>query len=112
MVSGPRPTGHVSLRPTNRGRFFPGRPGAHRGHDQYTDSANLSYLSARYYNPAQGQFLSEDPVFLGNPNQQNLADRQSVNQTGRRWVGRALQIGSSVAVIALGAWQLLHRLAF
>jgi len=63
-------------------------------------------------NLAQGEFLSEDPVFLGNPNQQNLADRQSVNQTGRRWVGRALQIGSSVAVIALGAWQLLHRLVF
>ena len=32
MVSGARPTGHVSLRPTNLGRFFPGRPFAHRGY--------------------------------------------------------------------------------
>ena len=36
----------------------------------------------------------------------------SRTETWRRWVGRALQIGSSVAVIALGAWQLLHRLVF
>ena len=27
----------------------------------------------------QGQFLSEDPVFLGNPSQQNLQDPQSLN---------------------------------
>jgi RHS repeat-associated protein len=39
----------------------------------------LSYLNARYYNSAQGQFLSEDPVFLGNPNQQSLQDPQSLN---------------------------------
>jgi hypothetical protein len=34
---------------------------------------------ARYYNGAQGQFLSEDPVFLGDPSQQNLQDPQSLN---------------------------------
>ncbi len=31
------------------------------------------------YNSAQGQFLSEDPVFLGDPKQQNLKDPQSLN---------------------------------
>src|SRR5579871_3238229 len=32
---------------------------------QFADqTTNLSYLNARYYSPAQGQFLSEDPVFL------------------------------------------------
>src|SRR6202034_718324 len=31
---------------------------------QYSDASGLSYLNARYYNPAQGQFLTEDPVFL------------------------------------------------
>ena len=36
-------------------------------------------LNARYYSSAQGQFLSEDPVFLGNPSQQNLQDPQSLN---------------------------------
>ena len=38
-----------------------------------------AFLNARYYNSAQGQFLSEDPVFLGNPKQQNLTDPQSLN---------------------------------
>jgi RHS repeat-associated protein len=33
--------------------------------DQFSDTqTGLDYLNARYYNPAQGQFLSEDPVFL------------------------------------------------
>ena len=40
---------------------------------QYTDNTGLSYLNARYYNGAQGQFTSEDPVFWG---QQNLQDPQ------------------------------------
>jgi hypothetical protein len=34
-------------------------------------------LNARYYNGVQGQFISEDPVFLGG--QQNLQDPQSLN---------------------------------
>jgi RHS repeat-associated protein len=34
-------------------------------------------LNARYYNSAQGQFISEDPTFLGM--QQNLNDPQSLN---------------------------------
>src|SRR6266851_5189214 len=43
---------------------------------QFSDASGLSYLNARYYNSAQGQFLSEDPVFWG---QQNLSDPQSFN---------------------------------
>ena len=47
--------------------------------EQYDSASGLSYLNARYYNGAQGQFLSEDPTFLGDPKQQNLADPQSLN---------------------------------
>jgi RHS repeat-associated protein len=33
--------------------------------DQFSDGrTGLSYLNARFYSPTQGQFLSEDPVFL------------------------------------------------
>jgi RHS repeat-associated protein len=46
---------------------------------QFSDASGLSYLNARYYNSAQGQFTSQDPVFLGNPIQQNLQDPQSLN---------------------------------
>jgi RHS repeat-associated protein len=46
---------------------------------QFSDASGLSYLNARYYNGAQGQFTSEDPMFLGNPSQQNLQDPQSLN---------------------------------
>jgi RHS repeat-associated protein len=44
---------------------------------QFTDDSTLSYLNARYYDNARGQFLSEDPVFqqLGSPDAQNLAKR-------------------------------------
>ena len=38
-----------------------------------------AFLNARYYNSAQGQFLSEDPVFLGDPKNQVLTDPQSLN---------------------------------
>jgi RHS repeat-associated protein len=31
---------------------------------QYDVATALDYLNARYYNGSQGQFLSEDPVFL------------------------------------------------
>jgi RHS repeat-associated protein len=37
-------------------------------------------LQARYYDGGgKGEFLSEDPVFLGDPKQQVLADPQSLN---------------------------------
>jgi RHS repeat-associated protein len=44
---------------------------------QFSDASGLSYLNARYYNGAQGQFTSEDPIFLST--QQNLGDPQSLN---------------------------------
>jgi RHS repeat-associated protein len=46
---------------------------------QFSDASGLSYLNARYYNSTQGQFLSQDPVFLAAPSQQNIQDPQSLN---------------------------------
>jgi RHS repeat-associated protein len=47
---------------------------------QFTDpETSLSYLHACYYNSTNGEFLSEDPVFLGDPKQQVLIDPQSLN---------------------------------
>jgi RHS repeat-associated protein len=46
---------------------------------QFSDDSGLSYLNARYYNGAQGQFTSQDPVFLGTPSQQTLKGPQSLN---------------------------------
>jgi RHS repeat-associated protein len=39
---------------------------------QFVDDSTLSYLNARYYDGSRGQFLSQDPVFLGDPKQQDL----------------------------------------
>jgi len=36
-------------------------------------------LQARYYDRSKGEFLSEDPVFLGDPKQQVLTDPQGLN---------------------------------
>lgn len=48
--------------------------------DQPFDSTtNLNYFSSRYQDPNRGQFLSEDPMFLGNPAQQNLSEPESLN---------------------------------
>jgi RHS repeat-associated protein len=55
---------------TNEARKFIG---------QFGDESGLDYLNARYYNPSQGQFLSEDPMFWEDPKAQNLADPQSLN---------------------------------
>jgi RHS repeat-associated protein len=46
---------------------------------QFSDQSNLDYLQARYYDPNRGQFLTQDPVFIGDPKGQNLADPQSLN---------------------------------
>ena len=46
---------------------------------QFADASGLSYLNARYYNGNQGQFTSQDPMFLGSPAGQNLGDPQSLN---------------------------------
>jgi RHS repeat-associated protein len=56
--------------PTNAQRQYIG---------QFKDGNSLSYLNARYLNSQQGQFLSEDPVFLGDPSQQVLTVPQSLN---------------------------------
>ncbi len=45
--------------------------------EEFDSATNLSYLNARYYNGARGNFLSEDPVFLGT--EQNLEDPQALN---------------------------------
>jgi RHS repeat-associated protein len=45
----------------------------------YDTLSALNYMQARYQNPTRGQFISEDPVFLGDPSQQNLKDPQSLN---------------------------------
>ena len=45
----------------------------------YDAPTQLLYLNARYYNANQGQFISQDPVFLGNPSQQNLSNPQTLN---------------------------------
>jgi RHS repeat-associated protein len=46
---------------------------------EYDGATSLSYLNARYYNGSQGQFISQDPVFLGNPIAQDLKNPQSLN---------------------------------
>src|SRR5262249_40033799 len=52
---------------------YPGQQRKYIG-QQYDSGTALSYLNARYYNGSQGQFLSEDPVFLGNPGNQTHSD--------------------------------------
>lgn len=46
---------------------------------EYDSGSTLSYLNARYYDGSRGQFISQDPVFLGDPKQQNIYDPQSLN---------------------------------
>ena len=50
--------------------------------DQFSDDSGLSYLNARYYNSSQGQFWSEDPVFLmvGSPGQVQQLTQRSQSQ--------------------------------
>jgi RHS repeat-associated protein len=68
------PYGSV-LATTNTGQTV-----AARGYiGQFSDSDGLSYLNARYYNSAQAQFTTQDPVFWGNPKNQNLQNPQSLN---------------------------------
>jgi RHS repeat-associated protein len=46
---------------------------------QFADQSNLDYLKARYYDGSRGQFLSEDPVFLRDPKNQDLMNPQDLN---------------------------------
>jgi RHS repeat-associated protein len=49
---------------------------------QFSDDSCLSYLNARYYNPSQSQFLSQDPVFLatGDSNKVQQITQKEQNQ--------------------------------
>jgi RHS repeat-associated protein len=47
--------------------------------NRFADQSSLDYLQARYYEASRGQFLSQDPVFLGNPLDQDLRNPQSLN---------------------------------
>lgn len=41
--------------------------------------SGLDYFNARYYSADRGQFISEDPTFLGDPLAQDLTNPQSLN---------------------------------
>jgi RHS repeat-associated protein len=88
--------------PTNENRRFIG---------QFTDANSLQYLNARYLNSQQGQFLSEDTIFLSV--QQNLTDPQSLNAYSyaednpavkKDPSGRCAEDGCVVEATALGAF--------
>src|SRR5450755_1676844 len=57
---------------TNTGQATAGR----QFEGLFTDASNLVYSNARYLNPAQGQFITQDPTFWG---KQNIGDPQSLN---------------------------------
>jgi len=47
---------------------------------QFFDAnSNLQYLNARYYSADRGQFVTQDPVFLTEPKQQDLRNPQNLN---------------------------------
>jgi RHS repeat-associated protein len=53
---------------------------------QFTDVSGLDYLNARYYNPIQGQFISQDPVFweigVSQEGKNALSKPQALNSYG------------------------------
>ncbi len=53
-------------------------PNQYIGQDRDSE-ADLNYLNARYYQSNQGQFTSQDPVFLGDPKAQDLKNPQNLN---------------------------------
>jgi RHS repeat-associated protein len=81
---------------------------------EYTDpETSLSYLHARYLNSTNGQFLSEDSVFWGDPKRQVLTDPQSLNSysyandnpiTNKDPNGRQLDPVSATAELTAPAW--------
>jgi RHS repeat-associated protein len=73
-------------------------------------------LNARYYDSARGQFTSEDPIFLGNPKDQNLENPQTLNSyayandnpiTGKDPSGRGSPAGTLVLALLVAAYALL-----
>jgi RHS repeat-associated protein len=76
---------------------------------QFADQSNLDYLNARYYEASRGQFISQDPVFWGDPLDQDLRNPQSLNSysyandnpiTGKDPDGRQVQALASPQVDA------------
>jgi RHS repeat-associated protein len=59
---------------------------------QFKDGNSLSYLNARYYNPSQGQFLSEDPVFLATGDENKM--QQLTGQDLRSFLSNPQQMNS------------------
>ena len=87
---------------------------------QFKDGNSLSYLNARYYDSGRGQFESEDPVFLGDPSQQNLQDPQSLNSysyandnpiTQKDPTGQSAAIAIPLAIIAATLYVILTILS-
>src|SRR5215831_6487047 len=84
---------------------------------QYSDpETNLSHLQARYYDSGKGEFLSEDPVFLGDPTSQDLTNPQTLNSysyandnpiTGKDPTGRGSPAGVLVAAVLAVAYAIL-----
>jgi RHS repeat-associated protein len=64
---------------------------------QYSDPSGLDYLNSRFYNPGQGQFLTEDPVFVDGPRQETLQDPQSLNTSQTAGSASNLVSGSSLS---------------
>jgi len=62
----------------NTAGSYTGSPRKYIG-QQYDAATSLSYLNARYYNSAQGHFISEDPLFVAGPLGQTLEDPESLN---------------------------------
>jgi RHS repeat-associated protein len=83
---------------------------------QFADQSNLDYLNARYYDSARGQFTTEDPIFLGNPKDQNLENPQTLNSyayandnpiTGKDPSGRGSPAGAIVVALLVAVYALL-----
>jgi len=60
-------------------RIESGNTAMARGYIGQFEDENLLYLQARYMDPMRGQFLSQDPIFLGDPKGQLLTDPQALN---------------------------------
>jgi RHS repeat-associated protein len=73
----------TSTYPTNEKRQFIG---------QYSDASGLDYLQARYYNPTQGQFISQDPTFLAIGNSDQL--KQLTQQEQSKFLSDPQQMNS------------------
>jgi RHS repeat-associated protein len=78
----------------------------------YDALSGLNYMQARYQNPSRGQFIAEDPAFLGDPSQQNLKDPQSLNSysyandnpiTKNDPTGKCAEDGCFVELASIGA---------